>query len=177
MGCFSSFGLDVNNIQPQGSPDSLWPSHSMLRPKKEGGKRERHLLHSKNILCPLTENRVKDESLKCFPEGMHTSWSQQISKITSERRQSKKSTAWIIPLYKILRNANWSTVTEGRSEGWGGPGERGFQGREEILRGDNVSTILTVVVCSWVLSRVETVRLHTLRAVYCMIVILHKTAF
>lgn len=126
MGCFSSFGLNVDNIQPQGSPDSLWPSHSMLLPKKEGGKRERHQLYSKNILCPLTENRVKDESLKCFPEGMHTSWSQQISKITSERRQSKKSTAWIIPLYKILRNANWSTVTEGRSEGWGGPGERGL---------------------------------------------------
>lgn len=136
MGCFSSFGLDIGNTQPQGSLDSLWPPHSMLLPKKEGRKRERYQLHSKNILCPLTENRVKDEGLKCFPEGMHTSWSQQISKITSERKQSKKSTAWIIPLYKILRNANWSTVTEGRSEGWGGPGERGYQGYEEILRGD-----------------------------------------
>lgn len=136
MGCFSSFGLDVDNIHPQGSPDSLWPSHSMLLPKKEGGKRERHQLHSRNILCPLTENRVKDESLRCFPEGMHTSRSQQISEITSERRQSKKSTAWIIPLYKILRTANWSTVTEGRSERWGGPGERGYRGCGEILRGD-----------------------------------------
>lgn len=70
MGCFS-FGLDIDNTQPQGSLDSLW-THSLL-PKKEGRKRERYQLHSKNILCPLTENRVKDEGLKCFPEGMHMS--------------------------------------------------------------------------------------------------------